>query len=95
MFFVYILFSQKDHKFYTGFTSDVERRLEEHNQGKNISTKNRRPLDLVYYEAYCEEMDARGREAFLKSGSGKKYLKKQLKVWLDKNAQTSMDLIAE
>jgi len=64
MFFVYILFSQKDHKFYTVFTFDVERRLEKHNQGKNISTKNRRPLELVYYEAYKEEMNARGREAF-------------------------------
>ena len=95
MFFVYILFSQKDQTFYTGFTSDVDRRVEEHNQGKNISTKNRSPLDLIYYEAYKKKLDARGREAFLKSGSGKKYLKKQLKFWLEKNAQPEMDLIAE
>ena len=95
MFYVYILFSQKDQKFYTGFTSDIERRVEEHNQGKNISTKNRRPLELVCYEAYREEMDARGRETFLKSGSGKRYLKKQLKFWFENNAQPEMRLIAE
>jgi putative endonuclease len=85
MYFVYLLYSQKDYKFYTGYTNDLERRFQEHQNGLNISTKHRRPLELVYYEAYLEKQDAEGREKFLKGGSGKKYLKKQLKIWMEKN----------
>ena len=50
MHYVYVLLSQKDDKFYIGFTSDLERRLKEHNDGKAQSTKSRRPLKLLYYE---------------------------------------------
>jgi putative endonuclease len=86
MYFVYILHSEKDNKLYTGFTNDIKRRLEEHNGGKVASTKNRRPLKLIYYEAYLEKTDAENREIFLKSGSGKRYLKKQLKIFFEKNS---------
>ncbi len=79
MYYVYVLHSQSDHQLYTGFTSDLKRRFQEHNSGKVISTKNRKPLRLIYYEAYLSKADAQGREVFLKSGRGKMYIKKQLK----------------
>jgi putative endonuclease len=60
----------------------------EHKAGKVESTKNRRPLKLIYYEAYLEKDDAENRERFLKSGSGKGYIKKQLRIYFEKNALT-------
>jgi len=83
MYHVYILRSQKDGKLYTGLTTDVHRRFEEHNACQVTSTKARRPFDLIYYEAYVSKDDAAGRELFLKSGSGKRYLKKQLAHFLN------------
>jgi len=82
MCYVYILRSLKDNKFYTGYTSDLKRRISEHNSGIKSSTSYRLPLRLIYYEAYINQKDALGRELFLKSGSGKKYLRKQLKNYL-------------
>jgi len=84
MYYVYILHSEIDGNFYTGFTRNIEKRVVEHNSGKVKSTKNRIPLKLIYYEAYLEKEDALKREAFLKSGSGKKFIKKQLSVYLSK-----------
>ncbi|MBI5198421.1 MAG: GIY-YIG nuclease family protein [Nitrospirae bacterium] len=86
MYYVYILHSQKDGKLYTGYTNNINRRIAEHNEGKVESTKNRRPLRLIYYEAYLEKADAENREIFLKSGSGKRYIKKQLCIYFEKNA---------
>ena len=78
MHFVYVLLSCKDNKYYIGYTDNVDKRLEKHNQGSVPSTKDRRPLSLIYYEGYLDQRDALGREKFLKSGSGHRYLKKQL-----------------
>ena len=83
MFFVYVLISKKDNKFYIGLTESVDDRVKAHNSGKVESTKHRRPLDLIYYEAYLDKYDAEGRELFLKSGSGHKYLNKQLKHFFE------------
>ena len=66
MFYVYILKSKKDNKCYIGSTNNLKRRLKEHNDGLVFSTKGRRPLILIYYEAYRSEKDARKREANLK-----------------------------
>ena len=63
---VYILKSKKDGDLYIGSTNDLRRRLEEHNSGKVRSTKSRIPFELVYYEAYKSEKDARQREQNLK-----------------------------
>ena len=82
MHFVYILRSQRDHGWYIGYSTDVDRRLAEHNSGRNISTYSRRPLQLIYYEAYLHKMDALGREKFLKSGSGRRFIEKQLRHYL-------------
>lgn len=66
MFYVYILKSKKDNNLYTGSTNDLKRRFIEHNKGRVESTCFRRPLELVYYEAYASEVDARNREKSLK-----------------------------
>jgi len=86
MFYVYILHSEKDQKLYTGFTSDLKQRVKYHEQGKVSSTKDRRSLKLIYYEAYLTEEDAKSREVFLKSGSGKSFLKKQLANYFEKHS---------
>lgn len=66
MFYTYILKSLRDGNLYTGFSSDLSRRFIEHNKGLVQSTKLRRPFELVYYEAYKSEYDARKREQNLK-----------------------------
>lgn len=66
MFYVYIIKSLKDGNCYTGYTSDLQKRLAEHNSGQNKSTKHRRPFKLCYYEAYSSEQDAVHREKNLK-----------------------------
>jgi putative endonuclease len=78
MFYVYVLQSEVDEGLYIGFTADLKRRMAEHQEGKAFSTAYRRPLRLIYYEAYLEEGDALGRERFLKSGGGRRFLAKQL-----------------
>jgi putative endonuclease len=80
MFFVYILQSIKDKKFYTGITDNIARRLEEHNRGKKStpSTSSRGPFKLVYYEEYISRNAAREREKFLKSGAGREWRKQLL-----------------
>ena len=83
MHYVYILQSKKDGNFYTGSTNDLKRRLHEHQSGNVRSTWNRRPFELVYYEACLNEDDAKQRESYLKSGMGKKYIRNRLKRYLE------------
>ncbi len=66
MFYAYVIKSRKDGELYTGSTDDLKRRFFEHNHGLNRSTKHRAPFDLIYYEAYKSEEDARVREHNLK-----------------------------
>lgn len=66
MFYVYVLKSKKDRNLYIGSTDDLRRRMKEHNTGRVFSTKSRRPFELIYYEAYKAEKDARKREKALK-----------------------------
>ena len=84
MFYVYILFSDLDRQLYTGFTDDLKSRYKAHKGGFVKATKQRRPLKLIYYEAYLEETDARRREKYLKGGNGRGELKIQLKTVLTK-----------
>jgi len=81
MYFVYVLYSEKDGGLYIGYTTDISRRVSEHNNGDTFSTSYRRPLMLAYYEAYFCKEDALGRERFLKSGAGRMFLKKQMKAF--------------
>ena len=85
MYYVYALLSLKDTKFYIGFTNDLERRLKEHNSGKNVSTKSRLPLKLLYYEAHLSKADAMRRERYFKTTKGKSTLKQMLRDSLGKN----------
>ncbi|OGM97650.1 MAG: hypothetical protein A2735_03530 [Candidatus Yanofskybacteria bacterium RIFCSPHIGHO2_01_FULL_41_21] len=78
MYYVYILFSIKDRQLYTGYTNNLERRMREHFSGKNIATRNRIPLKLIYYETYLKWSDAKRRESYLKGGNGRAQLKIQL-----------------
>ena len=82
MYYVYVIQSSKDKQFYTGFTTDLENRLREHNAGKVYSTKRRAPFQLIYYEACLDEQDSLAREKYLKSGMGKRYLRNRLKRFL-------------
>lgn len=77
--YTYVILSEKDGKFYTGCTDDLKERLELHKRGRVPSTKDRRPLELVYYEACRDRKDARHRELYLKTTHGKAYLRKRLK----------------
>lgn len=81
-YYVYILLSLKDKRFYIGFTEDLRNRLSEHAQGNVRSTKDRRPLKLIHYEYFIEKSDAKAREVFLKSGFGRNQLKESLKKTL-------------
>jgi len=83
MYYVYLLLSEKDGKFYTGSTDDLKRRIAEHETGSVKSTVRRKPLKLIYYEACLNEADARVRERYLKSGAGKKYLRNRLRSYLE------------
>jgi len=66
LFYVYIIRSKKDGEFYIGSTNILDRRINEHNAGLVYSTKYRTPFELIYYEAYKSEHDARHREKNLK-----------------------------
>lgn len=81
-YYVYVLQSIKDNKFYTGYTKDLKRIFEDHSNGKVDSTKHRRPLKLIYFEACFSQKDATHREKYLKSYHGKMYIRNRLKSYL-------------
>ncbi|MFC1598474.1 GIY-YIG nuclease family protein [Patescibacteria group bacterium] len=81
-FYVYVLLSNQDNNFYIGYTKNLKRRIEEHQNGSVQSTKNRLPMMLVYYETCLDNNDAIKRERYLKSGMGKRFLKNRIKNYL-------------
>ena len=86
MYYVYLIQSKKNQKLYYGYTRDLRRRLIEHNNGKNFSTKPYCPYRLIYYEAYASELDAKKREKQLKKfGQGIYRLKSRLTNSLKQN----------
>ena len=82
MFYVYVLRSEIDFGFYIGYTNDLRARLRQHTSGKSLATAHRQRWKLIYYEAYRNQADALGRERYLKSGSGRRFLKAQLRNYL-------------
>ena len=82
MWYIYVIQSKKDEKWYTGYTGDLQKRFKEHNDNEVTSTKGRGPFDLIYYEACLNKKDAFAREKYLKTGMGKRYLKNRLKRFL-------------
>jgi putative endonuclease len=81
-YFTYVLQSLLDGKFYTGYTKNLNLRFEQHQKGIVVSTKNRRPLILIYFEACLNQEDALHREKYLKSFYGKMFLHNRLKSYL-------------
>ncbi len=92
-FCVYVLFSELDHHLYVGYTSDIDKRIAEHNNGINPSTKNRRPFKLIFLEYYLFKEDAKYRELYFKSSKGKRMLKLMLANTFDKLGYKAMDVI--
>ncbi|MBT4120638.1 MAG: GIY-YIG nuclease family protein [Candidatus Magasanikbacteria bacterium] len=78
MFYTYVLKSNKDDKLYIGFTDDLKRRFTEHNDGLVKSTRDRRPFELIYYEACCKKDKALKREKYFKTGFGRRFLKDRI-----------------
>ncbi len=85
MFYTYILQSEKNKELYIGYTSDLKRRIKEHNQGLNFSTKRYMPWNIIYYEACLEESDARRREHYLKTTQGYRLIKRRIKDYMYKS----------
>jgi len=76
VFFVYVIVSEaRGLRFYVGFSEDVNKRLREHNSGKTKSTKGYTPWILFYFEGFETRVEARERERYLKSGTGKEQIK--------------------
>lgn len=78
MYYTYVIKSRKDHKLYIGFSNDLKQRFTEHNNGMVAATKNRRPFELLYYEACHKKEKAVAREKYFKSGYGRKFLKDRI-----------------
>jgi len=82
MFYTYVLQGELDGNFYVGYTKELKLRFEQHEKGKVNSTKERRPLKLIYYEACVNQEDALQRERYLKTYNGKRFLHKRVKSYL-------------
>jgi len=80
-YYTYVLESLKDGKKYTGYTQNLKLKFEQHDKGEVPSTKNRRPLQIIYYEWCLSRDDAMRREKYLKTYYGKMYLSKRLKSY--------------
>lgn len=83
MFYTYVIKSKKNEDLYIGYTSNLKRRLSEHNQGLNLSTKRYLPWEIIYYEASLSETDAKRREGYLKTTQGGRMLKLRLKDYIN------------
>ena len=77
-FTVYVLSSEKDSSWYIGHTTDLDKRLKEHNTGRTRTTSRKMPWKIIYYEVSFNKADAIAREKYLKSGMGRRYLKNRL-----------------
>jgi putative endonuclease len=68
MWYIYVLKSLKDGKFYTGMSENPEKRMLDHNSGMTKSTRSRRPFEIIYKKECGDQLTAREREKYLKSG---------------------------
>jgi putative endonuclease len=80
--YVYVLRSSADTRFYTGCTNNLRKRFKQHCEGKVSATKDRLPVELIYYEMCHNQSDAYNREKYLKTGMGKRYINNRLKSFL-------------
>jgi putative endonuclease len=89
-YYVYILKSIKHKKLYIGFSSNLRERVDAHNSGKSPATKPYIPYQLIFYEAFLNEKDAKSREEYLKTGYGLRSIKKWLKRYFDNNSDLNI-----
>jgi len=82
MHYVYVLRSTSDDGLYIGYSANLRKRFQQHAQGDSFATSYRGPWKLIYYEAYLNQADAVGRERYLNSGAGRRFLKAQLRHYL-------------
>ncbi len=85
-FYVYTLESMKDGDRYIGYTSNIRRRIEEHNKGLSFATKFRLPFKLIYFEGCLNQEDAKRREHYLKTTQGRRFLGLRLKEYKHQSA---------
>ena len=78
MYYTYVLLSLKDNNYYIGQTNDVDSRFLRHQNGLVKSTKNRRPLKLLFSESFETRSKAMKHEKYLKSGAGHNYIKQKM-----------------
>jgi len=83
MFYLYILYSISCNRTYTGITSNPDRRLKQHNSNQNRSTKNCEDWVKIYYEEYETRTEARSREKYFKSSTGRREIKLILQNYLN------------
>lgn len=86
MYTLYVIQSLTHNFRYTGFTSNLQRRIYDHNHGFNKSTKPYKPYKLIYTKTVKDRKEARRREKYLKSSHGRKYL--EMIIRKDVPAQT-------
>ena len=80
MFYVYIIYSKNDDRFYVGMTANIQQRIKDHNSGRNKSTKPYRPWIVVHTEVFQNRTDARKREKYLKTSAGRKWRKMNINI---------------
>jgi len=80
MYYVYVL-QCVNGKLYTGYSENLKRRIAEHKNAEVFSTKNKLPVEFIFYEAFLNQADAKRREMYLKTTSGKRALKIMLKEY--------------
>ena len=78
MYFVYVIESEGVQ--YVGMTTDLVRRLKEHNAGKNKSTKSKKSWKVIYTESFIDAKEARAREKYFKSAAGRRFRKNLDKI---------------
>ncbi|MFA4872683.1 MAG: GIY-YIG nuclease family protein [Patescibacteria group bacterium] len=77
MYYVYLLQSVSYlDQHYVGYTPDLKNRLKDHNEGKSKHTSKFKPWKLIYYSAFADERKAKEFEKYLKTGSGRAFLKR-------------------
>ena len=91
-YYVYILRSLKDSSLYIGYTSDLRKRIKDHNSGKNLATKPYIPYKLIFYEAFLNRIDAINREGYLKNGYGRRTITELLNRHLNNTSNPYKDV---
>ena len=77
MFYTYVMRSRVSGRYYTGSTSNLQARVQQHNSDESVSTKNRGPWDLIYQEEFATLAEAVRREHYFKTGRGREEIKKR------------------